>query len=256
MKRVRRCLDCGMDISNLHNRCIRCKKCQDEKTKENKERWEAENRKKRDVYRKGERIKSKSKGSNPLNRSIWKTHTHKESEMGESVYKFTSLMDELDILTKRKDDEDYLNSLLERYNLKLYPYEYPALPEIKRKYNKLKQTLRSGLVVSGEAYNQVIQNKRDDTFTPPHSEMGLSEKSLDDVWGEIDDLRHKIDGMKSSMRDLYVESKKENPSISRGEFISTERFRNTFGEIQELERKMKMLGEIWNWRNGKIRHQM
>jgi predicted nucleic acid-binding Zn-ribbon protein len=165
-------------------------------------------------------------------------------------------MDELKVLSKRRNDGDYINSTFERYNLKLYDYEYPDLPEIRRKYNKLKKTLRSGLVVIGDAYNQVIQNKRDDAFTPPHSELGLADSCLDEVWKEIDDLRHKIDGMKGDIRELYRESKKEKPSISQGEFVSTERFRETFEEIQELEKKMRKLGEIWNWRQGKIRHKM
>ncbi len=255
-KKERRCLDCGVDISHRGNRSYLCVECQREKTKENKDRWEAENKDIRKDYRQGERTKSKSKGSNPVNRSIWKTHTHEDSEMCESVYKVKSLLDELKTLSRRRNDEDYLNSTLERYRVKLYDYDFPDLPDIKRKYMKLKNTLRSGLVVSGDAYNQVIQNQRDDTFTPPHKELGLTEKCLDDVWGEIDSLRHKIDGMKASMRDLYVESKKENPSISHGEFITKDGFRETFEKIQELERKMRKLGEIWNWRQGKIRHKM
>lgn len=244
MKRVRRCLECGIDISNRGNRSYLCREHQIEKTA----------RKKKE-YNERERFKSKSKDANTLTRGIWKTFTHKDSNVEDIRLEISTLKAELDTLSNRKNDGDYINSLMEKYNIKLQDYDYSNTQnETKRKYLKTKLALRTGIVVSTDAYHQVIQNRKDSIFTPPHRELELTSMCIDDVWDEMFVLRKEIDGIKYSIVDLYKEMRVENPNLTKREFSLTNEFAEKYEVLQSLERKMKMISEVWNWKNRMVKH--
>jgi len=244
MKRVRRCKVCGVDISHRGNRSYLCRKCQRKKTAQ----------KKKD-YSDRERVKSKSKGANTFTRGIWKTFTHGDRSVEDIRLEFSTLKEELDTLSNRSNDESYIDGLMEKYNIKLQDGDYSKTPnEIRRKYLKVKLSLRTGIVVATDAYHQVIQNRRDSIFTPPNQELELTDKCMDDVWEEMSILRKEIDGMKYSIVDMYRKMKAENPNLTKREYSLSSEFAEKYEVLQSLERKMKEISKVWNWKNRMVKH--
>jgi hypothetical protein len=198
MKKERKCLVCKVDIRHLPNRCIRCKECQILERKRQIERNKG-----------SQRLRSKSKGSNNLTRGIWKTFACDLAHPNDAKLKITSLKIELGNLMERRNDEDFINSLFKKYSIKLYPYDYPNLPESKRKYLKLLNSLRQGIKVCWDAKIDLIRQRNDKLYSQPFPDIEY--KCIEDCFEDMSNLRGKINEIRYSLGDRFDEIKETNP---------------------------------------------